>query len=32
MNRLYITIEGEVDGMSNGEMVRIIASGEPAGD
>ena len=29
--KLYITIEGEENGMSNGEMVRIIANGELAG-
>ena len=31
MNKLYITIEGEVDGMSDGELVRIIAKGEANG-
>ena len=31
MNKLYITLEGEHDGMSNGELVRIIAKGEPNG-
>ena len=31
MNKLYITIEGEENGMSDGEMDRIIVTGDENG-